>query len=221
MRVIDHESPDMMWGDYSFVDHGHDARVARPALTIGHANRAMGDYEFHGMGIDTPSLPDVGSVLGPIGQIGQPTVWGKLQYVDSGLATAIEKALSATSFQATETLNNFTRGTISPALPTTPSWAEVARATNAVLIDIASAKTTQPIFTITHDPVYIAQAAGIGGANLILDINQPLEAAAQTAAGGSAIGPMIPPAPPGGTPLVKVALFGAGAVVVLWWLSRR
>lgn len=220
MRVIDNETPDRMWGSYDFVDHGHDAREARPNIHMGHARRAMGDYEFHAMGIDMPQLPDIGSVLGPIGQIGQPTVWGKLQYVDSSLATAIEKALSATSFQPLETLNNFARGTIAPALPTTPSWAETARLTNAVLIDIASAKTTQPIFTITHDPIYIAQAAGIGGSNIILDINQPLEAAAQTAAGGAAIGPMIPPAPPGGIPLVKVALFGAGALAVVWWLRR-
>lgn len=220
MRVLDHQGPDMMWGSYDFVDHGHDARAARPTLRMGHARRAMGDYEFHGLGVDMPQLPDVGSVLGPIGQIGQPTVWGKLQYVDSSLATAIEKALSATSFQPLETLDNAARGTIVPALPTTPSWAEASRASNAVLIDIASAKTTQPVFTITHDPVYIAKAAGIGGANVILDINQPLEAAAQTAAGGAAIGPMIPPAPPGGVPLAKVALFGLGAIAVIWLVRR-
>ena len=178
------------WGSYDAVDHGFDARTQGP---IGRARRQAA------FGTVVPVDPM--QVLTAVPGASYYEVRGKLQYIRQELQPAFLNALAPTEFVPTGSAQSGSQaGTIRVSLSTAgPAWFNTAVENGAaVLLDLATATSTEPIFVISADPSFVGSRARAGGPYVIVAIPPALDAQAQA----QVPQPVPVPPPPSGRPSV-------------------
>lgn len=222
MEIIAKTDP-QHWGSYDGVDHGFESRaqspISRPAYAYPYEQlRGPGVDVAEPVAMDPLPLPSADWTA-----MFQPETRGALQYVRSELQPTVMQALRATAWVPLGQ-QDVARGTIEPQLSTVGlAWADQAVAAgSAVLVELGSVPSGQPVFEITGQPDAVAMLARAGGPAAIVAIPPALDNMAQQAAAQPLTPPQLPPAA-AGVPWKAVALIGGGVVLVagLWVAAGR